>query len=85
MIANLEERLSPAFFPRPKRPLYAVVGGDESSEFLRQNQMIRDQWGPTAVPVCETLPHCDHFSILRQLADSGSRLHHLALRLLGLA
>ena len=50
-------RLSPAFFPRPKAgKLYAVVGADESEEFLRQNQLIRDQWGPTAVPVCETVP-----------------------------
>ncbi|NJK42600.1 MAG: hypothetical protein HC937_02615, partial [Aquincola sp.] len=50
-------RLSPAFFPRPKSgKLYAVVGADESDEFIRHNQLIRDQWGPTAVPVCETVP-----------------------------
>lgn len=78
------KRLSPAFFPRPKRPLYAVVGGDESEEFLRQNQMIRDQWGPTAVPVCETLAGRHHFDILHNLVEPAGRLHHLALRLLGL-
>lgn len=78
------KRLSPAFFPRPKRPLYAVVGGDESAEFIRQNQMIRDQWGPTAVPVCETLVGHHHFSVLRNLVDPAGRLHDLALRLLGL-
>jgi arylformamidase len=77
-------RLSPAFFPRPRRPLYAVVGGDESEEFLRQNQLIRDQWGPTAVPVCETLVGHHHFSVLRSLADPAGRLHDLGLRLLGL-
>lgn len=77
-------RLSPAFFPRPRRPLYAVVGGDESEEFLRQNQLIRDQWGPTAVPVCETLVGCHHFNVLHNLADPAGRLHDLALRLLGL-
>jgi arylformamidase len=77
-------RLSPSFFPRPKRPLYAVVGGDESEEFLHQNQLIRDQWGPTAVPVCETLVGHHHFSVLRNLADPAGRLHDLALRLLGL-
>jgi arylformamidase len=76
-------RLSPAFFPRPRRPLYAVVGGDESSEFLRQNQLIRDQWGPTAVPVCETLVGHHHFNVLHNLADPAGRLHELALRLLG--
>jgi arylformamidase len=76
-------RLSPVFFPRPKRPLYAVVGGDESEEFRRQNQLIRDQWGPTAVPVCETLVGHHHFSLLRNLADPAGRLHDLALRLAG--
>jgi arylformamidase len=48
-------RLSPAFFPRPRgAPLYSVAGGDESAEFIRQARLIRDVWGPTAVPVCET-------------------------------
>lgn len=77
-------RLSPAFFPRPKRPLCAVVGGDESEEFLRQSQLIRDQWGPTAVPACETAVGQNHFTVLHDLADPASRMHELALRLLGL-
>jgi len=78
-------RLSPAFFPRPKgAKLYAAVGLDESDEFLRQNTLIRDVWGPTAVPVCETVPGSNHFTVLNQLADPRSRVHQLALRLLGL-
>ncbi len=78
-------RLSPAFFPRPKgAKLYAAVGLDESDEFLRQNTLIRDVWGPTAVPVCETVPGSNHFTLLNRLADSRSRVHQLALRLLGL-
>jgi arylformamidase len=78
-------RLSPAFFPRPKGgTLYATVGGNESDEFLRHNQLIRDQWGPTTVPVCETLAGSDHFTVLDSLADPAGRLHQLALRLLGL-
>ena len=76
-------RLSPAFFPRPRVPLYTVAGADESEEFLRQNRLIRDVWGPTAVPVCESLPGANHFSVLRDLADPAGRLHELALRLLG--
>ena len=78
------QRLSPAFFPRPKGKLYAAVGAAESDEFLRQNQLIRDVWGPTAVPVCETLPGKNHFSVLQSLVDPDGRLHHLGLRLLGL-
>jgi arylformamidase len=76
-------RLSPAFFPRPRgAPLFAVAGGDESEEFIRQNRLIRDVWGPTAVPVCETLPGTNHFTVLADLADPAGRLHDLALRLL---
>jgi arylformamidase len=78
-------RLSPAFFPRPKGArLMAVVGLDESEEFLRQNRLIREVWGPTAVPVCETVPGTNHFNVLNQLADPSTRVHALALRLLGL-
>ncbi len=74
-------RLSPAFFPRPKGgKLFATVGLDESEEFIRQNALIRDVWGPTAVPVCETLPGRNHFSVVEDLADASSRLHRLALR-----
>lgn len=78
------KRLSPAFFPRPKGRLYATVGALESAEFLRQNQLIRDVWGPTAVPVCETLPARHHLDVLDGLVDPTGRLHDLALRLLGL-
>ncbi len=77
-------RLSPAFFPRPKGQLYAVAGADESEEFLRQNRLIRDVWGPTSVPVCETVPGANHFTVLHALADPQARVHELALRLLGL-
>jgi arylformamidase len=78
-------RLSPAFFPRPKgSKLYATVGLAESDEFLRQNLLIRDVWGPTAVPICETVPDSNHFTVLNSLADPAGRLHALALRLLDL-
>jgi arylformamidase len=77
------KRLSPAFFPRPRGTLYTVAGLDESDEFLRQNQLIRDQWGPTTVPVCETIPGRHHLDVLHDLADPQARLHDLALRLLG--
>ena len=77
-------RLSPAFFPRPRKPLYTGVGLDESDEFKRQTALIRDQWGPTAVPVGETIPGANHYTILHNLADPRGRLHRMALRLLGL-
>jgi arylformamidase len=79
------KRLSPAFFPRPRAKLHAIVGADESEEYIRQNQLIRDVWGPTAVPVCEAVPGANHFSVLKSLADPGGRVHALALQLMGLA
>ena len=78
-------RLSPAFFPRPRGPLAALVGGLESEEHIRQNQLIRDQWGPSTVPVCEVLPGLNHFTVLHDLVDPDGRSHAHALRLLGLA
>ena len=78
-------RLSPIALPAPKRPLFALVGGDESEEFVRQNALIRSTWGADAVPVCESVPGRHHMSVLGELADPASRTHRLALSLLGLA
>jgi len=78
-------RLSPAYLPGPSVPLYATVGGDETEEFLRQNELIRDRWGAAAVPVCEAVPAFHHLSVLDDLTDPHGRLHRLALQLLRLA
>ena len=78
-------RLSPVGFAAPKQPLYALVGGDESEEFLRQNAAIAAAWGAVAVPVCEAVPGRHHMSVLAELAEPGAHAHRLALRLLGLA
>jgi arylformamidase len=58
------------------------VGGRESSEFLRQNQLIRSSWGNKAVPICEALPGLNHFSILEALVAPTHLLHHMACDLL---
>lgn len=79
-------RLSPALLPPPSAgedlKLAAVVGGDESEEFQRQNLLIRQAWGTEAVPVCETLPGRHHMGILQDLVDPSTRLHRIALSLL---
>ncbi|WP_457353238.1 alpha/beta hydrolase [Roseateles sp. P5_D6] len=79
-------RLSPIHFPPPRSPqtLFAVVGALESEEYRRQNQLIRQAWGARAVPVCEELPGCNHFTVLHDLADPQGRSHQLARQLLGL-
>ena len=78
-------RLSPIALPAPRGPLFAVVGGDESEEFLRQNAAIEAAWGRRAVPVCEQVPGRHHMNVLHELAEAGSRTHCHALRLLGLS
>ena len=83
--AAAAQRLSPIGLPAPKRPLFALVGGDESEEFLRQNALIAGAWGPASVPVCEAVPGKNHMSVLRELAERDSRTHRLALQLLGLS
>lgn len=74
---------SPARLPAPPHgTLYTVTGGDESEEYLRQNRLIRQAWGAERVPVCETVPGRNHFSVLDALVEPGERLHRLALELL---
>ena len=79
-------RLSPVHFPAPASPqtLFAVVGEQESDEYRRQNRLIRTAWGARAVPVCEELPGCNHFTVMHDLADPQGRSHQLARQLLGL-
>lgn len=76
-------RASPALLPAPAAgTLYSVAGGDESKEFLRQNGLIQQAWGRRRVPVCESLPGRNHFSVLEALVEPEHRLHRLALELL---
>ncbi len=73
---------SPAWLPVPKQGvLYTVAGGDESAEFIRHNQLIQKAWGKKVVPVCETIPGKNHFSVLEDLTAPWTHLHQLASRL----
>jgi arylformamidase len=83
--ADSVARLSPARFGSPGGPLHAHVGAEESEEFLRQNRLIRDKWGARAVPVCDTIPGADHFSVLQEWVSPKSALHRSGLQLLGLS
>ncbi|MEJ6007495.1 alpha/beta hydrolase [Paucibacter sp. AS339] len=82
--AEAVKRLSPVNFPAPDAPVYAIVGGDESDEFKRQTQLLRQAWGQRAVPVCEEVPGFNHFDVLHDLADPEGRSHRLARKLLKL-
>jgi arylformamidase len=76
-------KLSPVHMPAPRGHLVALVGADESEEFLRQNQMIASAWGPHTVLASERVPGRNHMNVLNELADPASRVHRWAMRLLG--
>ena len=84
LTSDAVRRLSPSGYPAPAGVLNAVAGGDESEEFLRHIRLIRKAWGAAVVPVCETVPGANHFTVLDHLADPASRLHARALALLDL-
>ncbi|MEP6790873.1 MAG: alpha/beta hydrolase, partial [Ramlibacter sp.] len=76
-------QVSPALLPAPARGvLAAVAGGDESAEFHRQAELIRKAWGKRSVPICETLPGLNHFSVLEALIQPGHRMNRIAMDLL---
>ncbi len=59
--------------PKDSIPLWTCVGGEESSEFHRQNQLIAHSWkkcfrGDIAMPTY------NHFSIMDAMADSSTPL-----------
>lgn len=66
--------LSPAFMPPATRaPVMTAVGGSESSEFQRQNRLLRERWrGPFAGDIA--MPRKHHFSVVDALADQQSVL-----------
>ena len=73
---------SPALLPAPRQGvLYTLAGADESAEFIRHNKLIQQAWGKKVVPVCETLPGKNHFSVLEDLTAPWEHLHQLAIRL----
>jgi arylformamidase len=75
---RLDERralaLSPAFMPPATRaPVMTAVGGEESSEFLRQNAVLRERWR-SAFAGDIPMPGKHHFSVVDALADQQSAL-----------
>jgi arylformamidase len=77
---------SPLFWPAPVRgSLDAVVGENESAEYLRQSRTIVDRWGAAGIATRFGLvPGANHFTAIAPLADPQSamvsRLRELAGR-----
>ena len=67
--------LSPRWLPAPRSGdtatmLHAVVGGAESTEFIRQTRDFAAAWGGS----WEALPGANHFTVLAPLSDPASAL-----------
>jgi len=76
LTADEAEALSPLFWPAPEgKTLDAVVGADESSEFLRQSAAIVRAWGEQGVNTrYEEIVGANHFTVIAPLADSRSEI-----------
>lgn len=66
----------------PQRSLDAVVGGDESSEFIRQSKIIAEDWAKKgAATRFEMVPGANHFTVVEPLADPASQMTARAVKL----
>ena len=77
-------RLSPAFLsPATRAPVMTCVGGDESSEFRRQNALLGERWrGAFAGDI--PMPGKNHFSVVDGLTQPSSPLFQGTRRLMKL-
>jgi arylformamidase len=84
---NPEEarRISPVLWDAPRGlVLDALVGGLESSEFLRQSRLIADTWGKAGVATrYEEVAGTNHFTVLAPLTDPASPMVKRLIALAG--
>jgi arylformamidase len=68
--------LSPAFWPAPRGlVLDAIVGAEESGEYLRQSRLIAEAWAQGGARTrCEIVQGANHFTIVAPLADPDSAM-----------
>ena len=67
--------ISPLFWPAPQGKVFdAVVGGIESSEFLRQSKIIADAWAKDNTTRYEAIPGMNHFTVCDAMADPASTM-----------
>jgi arylformamidase len=78
-------RVSPVnLTPRSRAPLLIAVGADETSEFLRQSQILWDRWPanrPAGMAAPMFIPARNHFSVVADYADPASALTRATLAL----
>jgi arylformamidase len=76
--------LSPvSYLPRRSVPLVTAVGGRESSEYRRQNQLLAQAWAHC--PITDVaMPEHHHLSIVEALGDKNSILFQATQKLIGI-
>ena len=83
--ADEARRMSPLHQPpRARAPLYIAAGANETSEFLRQSQLIFDAWPdnrPAGMTAPRFLPNRNHFTAALDYADPTSELTRATLAL----
>jgi arylformamidase len=69
-------QVSPLFWPAPQGRVFdAVVGGLESSEFLRQSHVVAETWGKAGAHTrYEVIAGTNHFTVIDALADPQSAM-----------
>jgi arylformamidase len=74
--ADAAKAMSPAFWPVPKTVVFeAWVGGDESSEYLRQSRLVAERWSKAgAAARAEIIPIANHFTAPAGLAEPESAM-----------
>ena len=74
--AAMVRRNSPLLLvPERAGPLILSVGGRETDEFLRQQEVYAEAWHGAGLPLeIVPMPHEQHFSILDRFADPHNRL-----------
>jgi arylformamidase len=74
--ANDVRQVSPLFWPAPAGRVFdAVVGGLESSEFLRQSRTVAETWGKAGMHTrYEAIAGTNHFTVIDPLADPQSAM-----------
>jgi len=71
--------------PATDAPIVVAVGADETSEFVRQAQLLWDAWPsnrPADAVAPMLIPRRNHFSVVADYADAGSTLTRATLALL---
>ena len=69
-------QVSPLWWPVPRNRVFdAVVGGAESSEFLRQSRAVADDWRQRGIEThYEAVPGANHFTVVDPLSDPNSAM-----------